>query len=124
MSYLKDAGIVAHTLAQDTRRSVLHEAIEQGEWLNVEIWLRSLTDPSMGELRRVLWPEALLFLRTCEGDKRLAVKDERENIEFWKLVFDDPEYTQLASGKLATMITTLDRGGATGRSREHRGKEG
>lgn len=119
VSYLKDRGIVSHTPIADSRKSILQEAIEQGKWLNVEIWLRSLTDPSMGDLHRVLWPEALLFLRTSEGDKRTAVASkERENPDFWKLVFDDPEYSQLAWGKLASLMTTLDRGNPADRTRE------
>ncbi|KAA8909666.1 mediator complex subunit 13 C-terminal-domain-containing protein [Sphaerosporella brunnea] len=107
MSYLKDRGIVSTTPIEGQKESALQEAIEQGEWLNVEIWLRPLTDLSMGDLHQILWPKALLFLRSSEGDKRTALPI-KENSDFWKSVFDDPEYTQLAWGKLASLISTLD----------------
>jgi mediator of RNA polymerase II transcription subunit 13 len=107
ISYLKDKGIISAIPTDDHKKCVLQEAIEQGEWLNVEIWLRPLTDLSMGDLHRILWPEALLFLRSSEGDKRAALPI-KENPDFWKMVFDDPEYVQLAWGKLASLVTTLD----------------
>jgi hypothetical protein len=119
ISYLKDRGIISPTLIDDPKKSVLQEAVEQGKWLNVEIWLRSLTDPSTGELHRVLWPSALLFLRTSEGDQRTAVPlKDKEDPDFWKLVFEDQEYSQLAWGKLALLIPTLDRENALAKNGE------
>ncbi|KAI5849865.1 mediator complex subunit 13 C-terminal-domain-containing protein [Tricharina praecox] len=107
LSYLKDRGIISPFPLEDTEKTVLQEAIEKDKWPYVEIRIPSLTDPLMGYIHHVLWPEALLFLRASEGDKKLFVA-AKEHLP--SLDFNDPEYSRLAWGKLATLKSTLDRG--------------
>lgn len=108
-AYLHDQGIVS-TRTSECSKSVLQKAIEKGRWAQVEIWLRSGNDPSAGDLYRILWPEALLFLRETEGDKISTSSSElpAETKDIWRSIFDDPEYLKLASGKLAMLMATLD----------------
>jgi len=107
LSYLKDSGIISPFSLEDTEKTVLQEAIEKGKWPYVEIRIPSLTKPLTGHVHHVLWPEALLFLRTHEGDKKFIVAAKEHPLT---LDFNDPEYSRLAWGKLSSLKTTLDRG--------------
>ncbi|PWW80713.1 hypothetical protein C7212DRAFT_355779 [Tuber magnatum] len=60
----------------------------------------------MGVLVKILWPDALLFLRTSEGDADgLRSGSEGEDCDaFWEKVFDAPEYARFASGRLSRSL--------------------
>jgi hypothetical protein len=120
LSYLKDRGVISTTPLAGPSKSVLQETIEKGKWLYVEIWVRSLMNPSMGDLHRILWPESLIFLQAEEGDKRLALPMKNKgDVSFWRQLFDDPEYYQLAWGKLSLLLATQDREDGTGENAEY-----
>lgn len=104
LSYLRDLGLISSS--SGGQKTALHQAIEMDEWRTVEVWLQN-SDTGTGELYRVLWPSTLLFLRASESDKRQRFPDEGED-EFWIKLFDDPLYTRLAEGKLATSLVTLE----------------
>ncbi|CUS12969.1 unnamed protein product [Tuber aestivum] len=106
--YLQDCGILSAPNRQWGEKSVLEEAIDEGRWRRVEIWVPIKDHPSegMGMLVNILWPDALLFLRTSESDTNgLRSEGEGEDCDaFWGKVFDAPEYARFASGRLSRSL--------------------
>ncbi|KAI5790429.1 mediator complex subunit 13 C-terminal-domain-containing protein, partial [Pyronema domesticum] len=105
-SYLKDHGIISPISLEDDKKSVLQEAIEKGTWREIEIWLTN--GDGTGNIHRIIWPESLLFIKHREGDKKAVIpaltpaKDD-----FWKNIWEG-EYSQLAWGKLSTLLSGMD----------------
>lgn len=139
-SYLQDCGILSSTPRGDEwQRSVLEEAVEGGEWRRIEIWVPFKELPGMGMIVKVLWPEALLFIKASEDDTIPALSlEEKDKITdeedksvagdddgFWKSMFEDPEYARFASGGLSVSLASLvfEEGGKLRSSRKDLGME-
>ncbi|KAI5852752.1 mediator complex subunit 13 C-terminal-domain-containing protein [Morchella snyderi] len=114
-SYLQDCGILS-TPGNGWRGdavNVLGETIQTGDWRRIEIWIPFKEFPGMGMTVKVLWPEALLFMKASENDTIPSVdvaqtEDAAEGEDvFWKTVFADPEYAHFASGSLSMSLASL-----------------
>lgn len=126
-SYLQDCGVLSGEPGDgwEKEKSALEEAVEQSEWRRIEIWVPFRELPGMGMVVRVVWPEALLFVKASEDDPVLALvpekdkdtttsKDEDEATAqdsddelWWKSVFTSPEYSSFASGGLSFSLASL-----------------
>lgn len=108
--YLEDCGILSMSGRGWGERSPLEKAINCGKWRRLEIWVPFMHLPTEGMLVKILWPEALLFLRTSEDDVDFVPPMAGETATtnsgdpFWRKVFDDPEYARYASGRLARSL--------------------
>lgn len=128
-SYLQDCGVLSCDSGGDgweKEKSALEEAVEQSEWRRVEIWVPFRELPGMGMVVRVVWPEALLFVKASEDDPVLALVPEKDKDTsppkdedgastqedsddelWWKSVFTSPEYSSFASGGLSFSLASL-----------------
>ncbi|PWW76772.1 hypothetical protein C7212DRAFT_363737 [Tuber magnatum] len=107
--YLQDCGILSVPNRQWEEKSILEEVIDAGRWRRVEIWVHIKDHPSegMGILVKILWPDALLFLRTLEGDTNGLWSEGEDCDAFWKKVFDAPEYARFVSERLLRSLVVV-----------------
>lgn len=126
-SYLQDCGVLSGEPGDgwEKEKSGLEEAVEQSEWRRIEIWVPFRELPGMGMVVRVVWPEALLFVKASEDDPVLALVPEKDKGTpasrgedgtsaqdsddelWWKSVFTSPEYSSFASGGLSFSLASL-----------------
>lgn len=126
-SYLQDCGVLSSETGDgwEKEKSGLEEAVEQSEWRRVEIWVPFRELPGMGMVVKVVWPEALLFVKASEDDPVLALVPEKDKDTtasgdedgattqdsddelWWKSVFTSPEYSSFASGGLSFSLASL-----------------
>lgn len=133
-SYLQDCGVLgSQDEGWEKERSVLEEAVMEGVWRRIEIWVPFKELPGMGMVVKVLWPEALLFVKASEDDPVLALAPEKDKDQdaneikdedtdatptaapqqdteddlWWKSVFTSPEYSRFASGGLSISLASL-----------------
>lgn len=126
-SYLQDCGVLSGEPGDgwEKEKSVLEEVVEQSEWRHIEIWVPFRELPGMGMVVKVVWPEALLFVKASEDDPVLALVPEKDkdiltskeedgdsnpdsdDDLWWKSVFTSPEYSSFASGGLSFSLASL-----------------